>query len=110
MSKENNFYITTTLPYTNADPHIGFAAEILKADVIARYQALQGKNVFFNTGSDEHGLKIKQQADEAGLPVLEYCNHYVERFKSLIDEALLIIMSSEKISSPSKLNSKISSP
>lgn len=83
MSKENNFYISTTLPYTNADPHIGFAAEILKADVIARYQSLQGKNVFFNTGSDEHGLKIKQQADEASLPVLEYCKHYADRFKAL---------------------------
>jgi len=83
MSKENNFYISTTLPYTNADPHIGFAAEILKADVIARYLRLQGKNVFFNTGSDEHGLKIQQQADEKNLSVLDYCNHYVERFKSL---------------------------
>jgi methionyl-tRNA synthetase len=83
MSKENNFYITTTLPYTNSDPHIGFAAEILKADVIARYQVLQGRNVFFNTGSDEHGLKIQQQADEANLSVIEYCNHYVDRFKSL---------------------------
>jgi methionyl-tRNA synthetase len=83
MSQENNFYITTTLPYTNSDPHIGFAAEILKADVIARYQAIQGKKVFFNTGSDEHGLKIQQQADEANLSVVEYCNHYVDRFKAL---------------------------
>lgn len=55
---KKQFYITTTLPYVNADPHIGFAAEIVRADCIARYQRQNGNEVFFNTGTDEHGLKI----------------------------------------------------
>lgn len=85
MSKENNFYITTTLPYTNSDPHIGFAAEMVKADVIARWQRLQGREVFFNTGTDEHGLKIFQQAQAAGLSARAYCDPYAARFASLKD-------------------------
>ena len=59
MSK---FYITTTLPYVNADPHIGFALEIVQADIIARYQRGLGKDIVFNTGTDEHGIKIYKQA------------------------------------------------
>lgn len=77
------FYITTTLPYTNSDPHIGFATELIKADVIARWHALQGEEVFFNTGTDEHGLKIYQKAQEAGLTPREYCDPYADKFKSL---------------------------
>src|SRR6185312_2338291 len=53
MSKKP-FYITTTLPYVNAEPHIGFAMEIIRADVIVRYKKLAGQEVFFNTGTDEH--------------------------------------------------------
>ena len=55
---QKSFYITTTLPYVNADPHIGFALELVQADALARYQKLQGREVFFNTGTDEHGQKI----------------------------------------------------
>jgi len=80
---QNNFYITTTLPYTNSDPHIGFATELIKADVIARWHALQGDRVFFNTGTDEHGLKIYQKAQEASLSVRDYCEPYADKFKSL---------------------------
>ena len=61
MSK-NNFYLTTTLPYVNAKPHIGFALEIVQADTLARYQRTLGKNVFFNFGTDEHGKKIYDKA------------------------------------------------
>ena len=57
MEKEK-FYITTTLPYVNASPHIGFATELVRADAIARYHQLLGKEIFFNTGTDEHGQKI----------------------------------------------------
>lgn len=81
MSKP--FYITTTLPYTNSDPHIGFATEMIKADVIARWHALAGDEVFFNTGTDEHGLKIYQKATEAGLTPREYCDPFAARFKAL---------------------------
>ena len=57
-----NFYITTTLPYVNADLHVGHAMELIRADVIARFKKLQGFNVFFNTGTDEHGMKIFEAA------------------------------------------------
>jgi len=84
MKEQNkNFYITTTLPYINSEPHIGFAAEIIKADVIARYQRQRGATVFFNTGTDEHGLKIYQKAQAAGLPVQEFCDLYSAKFRPL---------------------------
>jgi methionyl-tRNA synthetase len=84
MSREKEkFYITTTLPYVNSDPHIGFAAEIIKADVIARYQRLLGKEVIFNTGTDEHGLKIYRNAVEQGKDPQEYCDYYATKFENL---------------------------
>ena len=52
------FYLTTTLPYVNSDPHIGFALEIVQADALARAKRLSGSEVFFSTGTDEHGQKI----------------------------------------------------
>lgn len=81
--KENkeNFYITTTLPYVNADPHIGHAMEFIRADVIARFQRLQGRDVFFNTGTDEHGQKIWEGAQKENLSVQDYVDKYSERFK-----------------------------
>jgi len=78
-----NFYITTTLPYINSDPHIGFAAEIIKADVIARYHRQRGQQVFFNTGTDEHGLKIFQKAQELNLDVQDFCDQYSAKFLPL---------------------------
>ncbi len=81
MSK--NFYITTTLPYVNADPHIGFALEIIQTDVIARYHAGNGANIFFNTGTDEHGLKIYRKALEAGKDPQSYTDEYAAKFDKL---------------------------
>lgn len=80
---DQNFYITTTLPYVNAEPHIGFGLEIVEADVIARYQRLSGKEVVFNTGTDEHGQKIYQQAIQAGKTPQEYCDEYAAKFADL---------------------------
>jgi len=80
---KNNFYITTTLPYVNADPHIGFALEIVKADVIARYHREHGDEVFFNTGVDEHGLKIYRKAEELGLETQTYCDQMASKFADL---------------------------
>lgn len=77
------FYLTTTLPYVNAEPHIGFAWEIVEADVIARYQRLLGKKVTFNTGTDEHGQKIYQKAQEAGIETQAYVDQYAEKFSDL---------------------------
>jgi methionyl-tRNA synthetase len=63
------FYITTTLPYVNADPHVGFATELIRADVIARVKKLQGYEVFFNTGTDEHGQKLFDAAQKDGKDI-----------------------------------------
>ncbi len=83
MPEKKYYYITTTLPYINSAPHIGFAAEIIKADVIARFEAQRGAIVFFNTGTDEHGLKIFQKAQEMGISIKEYCDIYSAKFLPL---------------------------
>jgi methionyl-tRNA synthetase len=77
------FYITTTAPYVNADPHIGFALEIIQADVIARFKRLQGYEVAFGFGTDEHGLKIYQKALEQKKNPLAYCDEYAKKFVDL---------------------------
>ncbi len=77
------YSITTTLPYVNADPHIGFALEIVQADMLARYHRGLGEMVVFNTGTDEHGQKIYQKALEAGIDVKSYCDQYAARFDGL---------------------------
>ncbi len=81
--ENKNFYITTTLPYVNAEPHIGFALEIIQADVIARHQTILGKDVFFNTGTDEHGLKIYLGAEKEGVDPKTYCDGFAEKNKDL---------------------------
>jgi len=81
--QNKNYYITTTLPYVNAKPHIGFALEIIQADVLARWQRSQGREVFFNTGTDEHGLKIFQKAQELGKTPQDYCDESAQHFKAL---------------------------
>ena len=78
-----SFYLTTTLPYVNADPHIGHALEFVQADVIARMRRHMGDEVFFNTGTDEHGQKILEAAQKAGQDVHAYVDHYAEEFKKL---------------------------
>ena len=83
MSEKKAKYITTTLPYVNADPHIGFASEVLVGDALARYWRLMGHEVFFNTGTDEHGQKIAEKADESEKSRQEYVDHYANEFKKL---------------------------
>ncbi len=80
-----SFYITTTLPYVNAEPHIGFAMELIHADIIARWKELSGFEVFFNTGTDEHGLKLYQKAFDFGEEPQKYVDRYVKRFTALKD-------------------------
>jgi len=77
------FYITTTLPYVNADPHIGFALEMVQADIVTRYRKLMGDEVFFNTGTDEHGQKIFEAAQKAGKTPQEYADEYAAKFREL---------------------------
>jgi len=81
MSKK--IYITTTLPYVNSDPHVGFAMEIIRADVLARYHKLMGNDVFFNTGTDEHGTKIWEKAKEEGMDTQKYVDDLSAKFKGL---------------------------
>ncbi len=82
--KNSNFYLTTTLPYVNAEPHIGFALEIVAGDVITRYQRdILNKKVVFNTGTDEHGQKIYQKALENNQEPQAYVDYYATKFEEL---------------------------
>ncbi len=83
MSDKKARYITTTLPYVNADPHMGHGLDFIQADTLARYWRLMGHEVFFNTGTDEHGQKIAQKADEKGQSRQAYVDHYAAEFQKL---------------------------
>jgi len=76
-------YLTTTLPYVNADPHVGHALEFVQADFLARLWRAQGEDVFFSTGTDEHGQKIFEAAQKAGQEVQAYVDRYAAEFKKL---------------------------
>lgn len=82
--KKKSFYITTTLPYVNAEPHLGHALEFIRADIIARWKKLSGFEVFFNTGTDEHGLKVLKAASLAGKSPKSYADEFSSRFKNLL--------------------------
>lgn len=84
MKDKKNFYITTTLPYVNAKPHLGFAIEVIRADAIARFMRKVGKNVFFNTGTDEHGVKIFLKAQEEGVTPQQLVDKNAELYKQLM--------------------------
>ena len=77
------FYITTAINYTNGSPHMGHTYEIIVADCIARYARLMQRNVFFLTGSDEHGQKIADTAAAQNLQPIDLCNKYVREFQDL---------------------------
>lgn len=77
------FYLTTTLPYVNSKPHLGHALEFVQADVIARYQRLIGNEVFFNTGTDEHGVKVYRKAIEDEKDPQVYTDELVKTFITL---------------------------
>ena len=82
--EEKYFYLTTTLPYVNAPLHLGHATEIIRADVIARYKKLHGFDVFFNTGTDEHGQKIFESAEKVSKTPQEYTDYYADLFKQTL--------------------------
>ena len=79
----NKFYITTPIYYVNDKPHIGHAYTTILADVIARYNRLQNKKVFFLTGLDEHGQKVQEAAKKNGLDPKTHCDNMAPRFKNL---------------------------
>lgn len=80
---QKKFYITTSIAYTNASPHIGFALESIQADVLARYYRSQGTDVYFLTGTDEHGSKIAQAAEAKGKTAKEFVDAISGEFKDL---------------------------
>ena len=82
----DKFYITTSIAYTNAPPHIGFALELTQADVLARHNRKKGKETFFLTGTDEHGQKIAKKAKKEGLSPQDFVDKVVESFEDLIEE------------------------
>ncbi|MEK7134873.1 MAG: methionine--tRNA ligase [Patescibacteria group bacterium] len=77
------FYVTTSIPYVNADPHIGFALEAIQADVLARYHRQKGEDIFFLTGADEHGVKIIRAAKAAGKTPQSFTDGVTKKFKDL---------------------------
>lgn len=77
------FYITTAIPYANAEPHVGHLFELLGADVVARAKRMIGYDVYFQTGTDEHGQKMLEYADKAGKPPKEYADSISPRFDEL---------------------------
>ena len=83
MCKKKPFYITTPIYYPSGNPHIGHCYTTVACDSIARYRRMQGFDVMFLTGTDEHGLKIEQKAAEKGITPQQYVDEIVEIFKSL---------------------------
>lgn len=79
----SDFYVTTSIPYVNADPHIGFAMELLYGDVLSRWARQRGDNVIFCTGTDEHGGKIAEKAAEQKLTPKAYADQISQRFLDL---------------------------
>lgn len=84
MSKEK-FYMTTAIAYTSGKPHIGNTYEIVLADSIARFKRMQGYEVFFQTGTDEHGQKIEEKAKEAGITPKEFVDNVAGEIKTIWD-------------------------
>lgn len=80
---KNKFYITTPIYYVNDVPHIGHAYTTVAADILARYNRLKGNDVFFLTGTDEHGQKVEKAAREKGLTPKEHADRMVENYKKL---------------------------
>ncbi len=80
---DKNFYITTPIYYPSAKPHMGHAYSSIIADFFARFKKIDGFDVFFLTGTDEHGLKIQRAAEAKGIPTLEFCDEISKTFKDL---------------------------
>ena len=83
--EKKKFYMTTAIAYTSGKPHIGNTYEIVLADSIARYKRFEGYDVFFQTGTDEHGLKIEQKAEAAGITPKEYVDQVAGQIKEIWD-------------------------
>ena len=85
MENKGNYYITTAIAYTSGKPHIGNVYEIVLADSIARYKRMVGYDVFFQTGTDEHGQKIEDKAKKAGIDPQTYVDNIAAIIKEQFD-------------------------
>ena len=85
MSNKGKFYMTTAIAYTSGKPHIGNTYEIVLADAIARYKRAEGYDVYFQTGTDEHGQKIQEKAEKAGITPKEYVDNVAGEVKRIWD-------------------------
>ena len=80
---DKHYYITTPIYYPSGKPHIGHAYSSIISDVFARFKKIDGYNVHFLTGTDEHGLKIQRASEEKKMKPLEFCNKISKTFKNL---------------------------
>ena len=85
MAKTRPYYITTAISYPNDVPHIGHAYEAVATDALARFRRLQGMDVFFLTGTDEHGVKMLQTAKKQGITPAELADRNTPRFRDMVD-------------------------
>ncbi len=83
MRDTSPFYITTAISYPNGKPHIGHAYELIATDAMARYQRLDGRDVFFLTGTDEHGQKMQQTARREGVTPQELADRNSSEFQKM---------------------------
>src|SRR4029078_6468284 len=83
MSARGKFYITTAIVYPNGPPHIGYAYEVMAADALARFKRLDGYDVFFLTGNDEHGQKIQQNAAKLGKTSRQFVEEMAQIFREM---------------------------
>src|ERR1700751_710116 len=84
MADKPRFYITTAISYPNGPPHIGHAYEAIATDAIARFMRLDGDDVGFITGTDEHGIKMLQTANREGIPPERLTDRNVPRFRAMV--------------------------
>src|SRR5258708_40109792 len=84
MADKPRYYVTTAIAYPNGAPHIGYAYEVMATDAIARFMRLDGYDVFFLTGTDEHGIKMLQTATREGLAPRELADRNVARFQAMV--------------------------
>ncbi len=82
----SNYYVTTSIPYVNGEPHVGHALEFLQADVLARYARQHGTPTIYSTGTDEHGTKVAETAEKLGKTPEEFAGDMSNRFKQLLED------------------------
>ena len=96
----STYYVTTSIPYVNAHPHIGFKLELVQANVLAQWACLNGEDTFFLSGTDENAIKNVQVAVERQRTPKELCDHNATAYRSLIEHLDISVDSFIRTSSP----------